>query len=150
MKKVLLAAAVLTLVVFAGCGGQKNDLTIGHGYFKQGDCTKAVPLFDATIADPDSIMDLAYAYYLKGKCEEKGGDIPAAYEYYYAAMVVTCYAVANDTHANLNTYGRSDFCERVIPEMLAKLESSAGDTAGIKAKVDAKLHVKYLERFTTE
>ncbi|QGY41650.1 hypothetical protein GM415_16485 [Pseudodesulfovibrio cashew] len=151
MNRFTLMAAVLGMaLLLAACGAQKNDLDIGQGFYKQGDCASALPYLDSTIASPDSLMDLGYAYFIKAKCAEKSGDIPDAYENYYAAKVVACYVVAHDTHVNLNTYGRSEFCERIIPAKLEELAPRAGDVGAIKAKVDGKLHARYLERFATQ
>lgn len=147
MKKMTVMALLAMGLLLAACGAQKNDLDIGHDLVQEGNCAEAAQHLDATIVAPEDIVDLAYAYFLKGKCAEKGGDIPAAYENYYAAQVVACYAVAHDTHVNLNTYSRSEFCQKIIPEMLEKLAPEAGDVQAIRDKVDAKLHDRYLERF---
>lgn len=148
MKKVtvLLAIFAMTLLL-AACGAQKNELDMGHDLVKQGDCAGAAPYLNDTIAAPDDLMDMAYAYFLKGKCAEKAGDAATAYENYYAAKIVACYSVAHDVHVNLNTYGRSEYCQKIIPEMLAKLAPDAGNVDAIEEKVDKTLHAKYLERF---
>lgn len=151
MKKVVLLIVVLALgALLTACGPKKNDLDIGHALQKDGKCAEAIPYFDTIIAEPDTIMDLAYAYFLKGRCAEADGDFASAYENYYAAKIVSCYAVNNDVHVNLNTYGRSEFCQKIIPEMLTKLAPKAGDTQALKDKVDLKLKERYLERFITE
>ncbi|QJB54884.1 tetratricopeptide repeat protein [Pseudodesulfovibrio sp. zrk46] len=148
MKKVtfLLAVFAMTLLLTA-CGAQKNELDIGHDLVKQGDCAGAAPYLEDTIAAPDDLMDMAYAYFLKGKCAEDSGNVDGAFENYYAAKIVACYAVANDVHVNLNTYARSEYCQKIIPEMLAKLEPSVSNPAAIKEKVDSVLHAKYLDQF---
>ena len=149
MKKVtvLLAIFAMTLLL-AACGAQKNELDLGHDLVKQGDCAGAAPYLDDTIAAPDDLPDLAYAYFLKGKCAEKAGNAAVAYENYYAAKIVACYIVSHDTqHVNLNTFGRSEYCQRIIPEMLAKLAPDAGNVDAIEEKVDKILHGRYLERF---
>lgn len=149
MKKVTLIAAVFVVMLMAGCGAQKNELDQGYALFKAGDCAGAAPYLDTTIAAPDDLMDLAYAYFIKGKCAEKSGDAAAAYENFYAAKVVTCYSVAHDTHVNLNTYARSEYCQKRLPEMLEKLAPSVGKdkVEAIRAKVDTKLHARYMDRF---
>lgn len=151
MKKMVVLFAILAMGLLLGaCGVQKNALDVGHDFVKAGDCAGATPYLDQTIAQPDDISDLAYAYFLKGKCAEKAGDAAAAYENYYAAKIVACYAVAHDTHVNLNTYGRSEFCEKIIPDMLKKLAPQVGETSKVEAivdKVDAILNARYMERF---
>nr|WP_319542841.1 hypothetical protein [uncultured Pseudodesulfovibrio sp.] len=151
MKKIMFALVMVTMAcMLVACGAQKNDLDTGYALFKKGDCAGAEVYLDSTIAQPDDIMDLAYAYFLKGQCAEKNGDAALAYENFYASKVVTCYAVDEETHVNLNTYGRSEFCERIIPERLAKLESKVGDPAKVEAimdKVDGILTDRYLQRF---
>lgn len=151
MKKLLVLTTIIAMgLLLAGCGaGQKNELDVGHELVKKGDCAGASPYLEDTIAQPDDILDLAYAYFLKGKCAEKTGDAAAAYENYYAAKIVACYAVSHDLHANLNTYGRSEFCERIIPDMLIKLEPDVGaeKVKAIRSKVDAILNARYMERF---
>lgn len=94
-------------------------------------------------------MDLALAYFLKGKCAEKSGDAAGAYKNYYAAKLVACYSVAHDEHINLNTYGRSEYCQVIIPKMLKALEPKVGKdkVAAIRAEIDKKLEARYLERF---
>lgn len=152
MKKIAVFAALLMLVLsLAACGAQKNDLDIGDDLYKQGDCVGAAPHLDATIAKPDQIMDLALAYFLKGKCAEKSGDAAAAYENFYAAKRVACYSVAHDEHINLNTYGRSEYCQVILPRMLKGLEPQVGTdkVKAIRAKVDKTLEDRYLERFYT-
>ncbi len=150
MKKLSLFIAMVTMsLMLAACGAQKNELDTGHDLVKSGDCSAAAPYLDDTIASPDDIMDLGYAFFLKGRCAEKAGNAAAAYKNYYAAKIVACYAVANDTHVNLNTYARSEYCQKIIPEMLAKIAPDVGAdmVKKLKAEVDAKLHAKYLERF---
>jgi len=151
MKKIMFALAMVTMTfMLAACGAQKNELDTGYALIKKGDCAGAEMYLDATIAEPEHIMDLAYAYFLKGQCAEKAGDAASAYENFYASKVVTCYAVGEETHVNLNTYGRSEFCERIIPQRLAKLKSEIGDSTKIEAiedKVDGILTARYLERF---
>ncbi len=148
MKKLTMLVVLLAMsLMLAACGSHKNELDIGHGLIQKGDCVGADSYLTDTIANPDDIMDLAYAYFLKGKCAEKAGDAAMAYENYYAAKIVSCYAVANDTHVNMNTYGRSEYCQKIIPEMLEKLAPDAGDVKAITAKVDGVLHARYLERF---
>lgn len=149
MKKLTLLVAVIAMgLLLTACGGsQKTPLDIGHELAKKGDCAGAAPYLDDTVAAPGDIMNLAYAYFLKGKCAEKGGDAAMAYENFYAAQVVSCYAVAHDTHANLNTYARSEYCQEIIPKMLQKLAPAAGDVEAITAKVDKTLTARYMERF---
>ena len=153
MKKLVVLAGVLTMgLMLAGCGTHMNELDKGYTLVKDGDCAGAAPYLEDTIAQPDDIADLAYAYFLKGKCAEKTGNAASAYENYYAAKIVACYAVAHDTHVNLNTYGRSEFCQKIIPEMLAKLAPAVGGPAKVEAitdKVDAVLNARYMERFTS-
>jgi len=151
MKKLIVLVAVVAMgLMLVGCGAQKNELDKGHALVKAGDCVGADPYLEDTIANPDDIMDLAYAYFLKGKCAEKAGNAAMAYENYYAAKVVTCYAVANETHVNLNTYGRSEFCEKIIPNMLERIAPDVGGAAKVEAiidKVDGILTARYMERF---
>ncbi len=150
MKKMTLIIALVAMsFMLAACGAQKNELDMGHALVKTGNCVEAAPYLDDTVAAPDSLLDLGYAYFLKGKCAEKAGDSAAAYENYYAAKIVACYAVDNDTHVNLNTYARSEYCQKIIPGMLAKIAPDVGadKVKAIKTKVDAKLHAKYMERF---
>lgn len=150
MKKRLGLLCCLALaLLLAGCGAKKNELDKGHELVNKGDCTGAMPYLEDTIAMPDDTLDMGYAYFLMGKCAEKSGDLPMAFENYYAAKIVSCYVVANDTHVNLNTYARSDYCQRIIPEMLSKIEAEIGpdEAVRIKKKVDDILHAKYLERF---
>lgn len=148
MKRMLLLFAFLAMtLMLVGCGAQKNDLDIGHKLFEEGNCVEAQSYFDTTIAQPDDLMDMAYAYFLKGRCAEKGGDADGAYKNYYAAKLISCYAVAHETHVNLNTYGRSEFCQRIIPEMLEKLAPKVSNREAITQEVDGTLHAKYLERF---
>ena len=151
MKKLVVLIAILTMGLrLAGCGTHMNELDTGHALVKDGDCAGAAPYLEDTIAQPDDILDLGYAYFLKGKCAEKAGNAALAYENYYAAKIVACYAVAHDTHANLNTYGRSEFCEKIIPEMLEKLAPKVGEASKVEAivdKVDATLNARYMERF---
>lgn len=150
MKKLSMLIGILVMgLMLAGCGAQKNDLDLGHDLAQNGDCAGAQPYLDSTIASPDDLMDMALAYYIKGECANKVGDAATAYENYYAAKVVVCYAIAHDTHINLNTYGRSEYCQRIIPQKLKELEPNAGDVQAIRDKVDTALHERYLERFAT-
>lgn len=150
MKKLVVAVAVLTLgLLLAGCG-TKSDLAIGHSLFEDGNCAEAIPYFDSTIAETKQIMDLAYAFFYKGRCAEEAGDAAGAYENYYAAKKVSCYAVANDLNTNLNTYARSEFCQKLIPERLKELAPKAGDTQALRDKIDLKLEERYLEKFVTK
>ena len=149
MKKIaIFAAAMLMMLSLAACG-QKTELDIGDEMVRSGNCADAIPHLDATIAQPEQIMDMALAYFLKGKCAKDSGDIAGAYKNYYAAKKVACYAVAHETYTNLNTYGRSEYCQRIIPEMLAELEPQLGkdQVASIRAAVDKKLEDRYLKRF---
>lgn len=151
MKKTLsLALVVLVAIILAGCGAQKNALDTGHDMVKAGDCAGAAPYLDATIIEPDSALDLAYAYFLKAHCAEQASDFAAAYENYYAAKIVACYVVTHDTHVNLNTYARNEYCQRIIPEKLAELAPKVGDKTAvehIEGKVNNVLTAKYLQRF---
>jgi len=148
MKKVTFLLAVFAMtMLLAACGAQKNELDLGHDLVKQGDCAGAAPYLDETIAMPDDLADMTYAYFLKGKCAEQAGDMASAYENYYAAKIVACYIVANDTHVNLNTYARSEYCQVILPKKLKELAPGAGNIDAIEEKVDLKLHAKYLERF---
>ncbi|EGB13236.1 hypothetical protein DND132_0018 [Pseudodesulfovibrio mercurii] len=151
MKRILLAAAMTAMIsLLAACGAQKNDLDTGWAMVKQGDCAGAQPYLESTIAQPDSAMDLAYAYFLKARCAEDASDYAAAYENYYAAKVVACYVVSHDTHVNLNTYARSDYCQRIIPAKLEALSAKINDPAGvehIEGKVNGILRADYLKRF---
>ncbi|NDV17872.1 hypothetical protein GO013_00375 [Pseudodesulfovibrio sp. JC047] len=151
MKKVMFAVAMVSMLfMVAACGAQKNELDDGYALVKQGDCAGAQPYLDATIADPEQLMDLAYAYFLKGQCAEKAGDFEAAYKNFYGAKVVTCYAVNEEIHVNFNTYGRSEFCERIIPEKLAKLHKQIGNDQTVEAIIntmDEVLNARYLQRF---
>ncbi|WP_319472091.1 hypothetical protein [uncultured Pseudodesulfovibrio sp.] len=148
MKKSVLLVVVFSMaLMLAACGAQKNELDVGHDLFMKGDCAGAAPYLDDTIAQPDSLMDLAYACFLKGRCAEKSGDITSAYEYFYASKVVAGYVVAHDTHVNLNTYGRSEFVQVKIPALLAKLEPDLGaeKVKAVTAKVDKALQSEYLK-----
>jgi hypothetical protein len=152
MKKTLVLTMVLALApMLAGCGGaQKNSLDYGHALVKQGDCAAAAPYLEDTVAQPDSLMDLALGYFLKGVCAEKSGDNVLAYQNFYAAKIVACYSVAHDTHTNLNTYGRSEYCQERIPKKLEELASKINDAAKIESttdKVDKLLTARYMERF---
>lgn len=148
MKRMLLLFALMAMtLVLVGCGAQKNDLDIGHKLVQDGNCEGAAPYLETTIAEPDDLMDMGYAYFLKGRCAEKAGNGADAYKNYYAAKIIACYAVAHDTHVNLNTYGRSEFCQRIIPEMLEKLAPEVPNREAIERDVDRTLHSKYLERF---
>jgi hypothetical protein len=150
MKRIVLAAAMTAMIsLLAACGAQKNDLDTGWAMVKQGNCGQAQVYLDNTIADPDSAADLAYAYYLKGECAEKAADFEAAYENFYAAKVVACYVVANQTHVNLDTYARSDYCERILPAKLEALSKKIEVRAieRIEDKVNGILRADYLKRF---
>lgn len=150
MKKAILMLASLALVAaLVGCGS-KTDLAMGKDLMDGGNCAEAMPYFDATIAAPQQLMDMAYAYVYKGVCAEKAGRFTEAYENIYAGKVVTKYALAHATETNLNSYARSEFAERIIPEKLAELQPKAGNAASIRKKVDVKLHEKYLEQFVSE
>ncbi len=147
-KSVLLLVVVFSMAfMLAACGAQKNELDMGHDLFMKGDCAGAMPYLDDTIARPDSLMDLAYACFLKGRCAEKSGDITSAYESFYASKVVAGYVVAHDTHVNLNTYGRSEFVQVKIPALLAKLAPDLGaeKVKAVTAKVDKALQAEYLK-----
>lgn len=144
MKKLMI---LLVVLVLAGCGAQKSDLDIGHAFVKEGKCADALPYLDQTISHPDDLMDIAYAYFLKGRCAEKAGEMAKAYEFFYATKRVTCYSVEHDTNVNLNTYARSEYCQEGLPAKLKELEPAAGDVASIRQQVDSRLHAKYLERF---
>jgi hypothetical protein len=155
MRKALLIGIMVVMgLVLAGCGAhEKNALDYGVAMYKQGDCAGAQTYLDATIAQPDETMDLAYAYFLKGKCAEKAGDAAGAYENYYAAKIVVCFEVTHNTdHENLNTYARSDYCERILPEMLSDLAPDVGPEkiAAIEAKVNQALNARYMEQFATK
>lgn len=151
MKKMtLVIAAIMMAVLFAGCGGHKSDLAMGSDLFKEGNCAEAVPYFDASIENTKDIMELAHAYFYKGRCAEKAGDMDQAYEKVYAAKVVACYAVANNIQASLNTYARSEFCQKILPDMLKKMEDKVSDPAAIRKRVDEKLHARYMKRFVSE
>jgi hypothetical protein len=151
MKKLLMVAVMIAMAaVLAGCGGQKTPLDVGADLYRQGDCAGAQPYFDETIANPDETMDIAYAYFLKAKCAEKAGDAAAAYENFYAAKIVVCYAVSVSTeHENLNTYARSDYCERILPDTLNTLAPDVGadKVEAITAKVNAALNARYMQQF---
>lgn len=144
MKKMML---LLIVLVLAGCGAQKSNLDIGNDLVKEGKCAQAQVYLDQTIDTPEDLMDMAYAYFLKARCAENAGNMPKAYEYYYATKRVTCYSVEHDTNVNLNTYARSDYCQKVLPAKLKELEGSAGDVKTIRAQVDERLHERYLQRF---
>lgn len=151
MKRFLLVAAMTAMVsLLAACGAQKNDLDQGFAMLKQGDCAGAQVYLDNTIAQPDSAMDLAYAYFLKGKCAEGAADYKTAYKNYYAAKVVACYVVSRQTHVNLDTYARSDYCERIIPAKLEALSAKIDDPAAIErieGEVNGILKADYLKQF---
>tara|TARA_Y100001933_G_C18631935_1_gene410756 strand:- start:81 stop:527 length:447 start_codon:yes stop_codon:yes gene_type:complete len=144
MKKLMV---LLVVMVLAGCGAQKSDLNIGHAFVKDGNCAEALPYLDQTISNPDDLMDIAYAFFLKARCAEKAGEIAKAYEYLYATKRVTCYSVEHETNVNLNTYARSEYCQEGLPAKLKELEPSAGDVKAIRQQVDSRLHAKYLEQF---
>jgi len=151
MKRIL-TATVMTVMVFllAACGAQKNDLDTGYGLVRQGDCAGAQVYLDNTIAQPRSAMDMAYAYFLKGRCAEQASDYETAYENFYAAKVLVCYVVSTSTHVNLDTYARSEYCQKIIPEKLEALSAKIGDPAkveAIKGRVNGILRADYLKRF---
>ncbi|MCG2733842.1 MULTISPECIES: hypothetical protein [Pseudodesulfovibrio] len=154
MKKMLMVCVMIVMAAaLVACGGQKTPLDVGAALYKQGDCAAAQPYFDETIAHPGETMDIAYAYFLKAKCAEKAGDAAAAYENYYAAKIVVCYAVSVSTeHENLNTYARSEYCERILPDTLNTLAPDVGEAKveAIKAKVNAELHDRYMQQFASE
>lgn len=151
MKKTLLVAALLALVAcLTACGAQRNELDAGDDLVRRGDCAGAQVHLENTIAQPDSASDLAYAYYLKGGCAEAAGDFAAAYENYYAAMIVSCYVAGKDTHADMNSHARGEYCQKIIPAKLEDLSTRISDPASIErieAKVDASLRPDYLDRF---
>jgi len=150
MKKILLVATLLVMAfMMTACGAMKSEVEVGRDLVKEGNCAAAQPHLDAAIAQPEVLMDIAYAYFMKGQCAEKNGLEAAAYEYYYAAKKVTCYAVQHEVRASLNTYGRSEFCERILPEKLTTLEPTvgAGKVKAIRASVDEELTERYMERF---
>jgi len=151
MKKLIFViAAIMMVALVAGCGGHKSDLAMGNDLFKEDNCAEAVPYFDASIENTKDIMELAHAYFLKGMCAEKSGDMDLAYEKVYSAKVVACYAVANNIQASLNTYARSEFCQKIIPDMLKKMEDKVSDPAAIRKLVDEKLHARYMEKFVSK
>lgn len=152
MNRIMMIIGMLamTLLLTACGGGQKNALDYGHALVKTGKCAEAQPYLNDAVAQPEDIMQLAYAYYMKGVCAERSGNVAEAYEYYYAAKIVTCYAVENDTTVNMNTYGRSEYCERILPEKLAKLAPEVGSDAEVErivSKVNSSLDMRYLQRF---
>lgn len=151
MKRILLAAAMTAMIsLLAACGAQKNDLDTGWAMAKQGDCAGAQVYLDNTIAQPDSAMDLAYAYYLKGQCAENASDYEASYQNFYAAKIVACYVVSRQTHVNMDTYARSDYCQRIIPAKLEALSAKIDDPAKvehIEGTVNDILRADYLKRF---
>jgi hypothetical protein len=151
MKRILLAAAMTAMIsLLAACGAQKNDLDTGWAMVKQGDCAGAQTYLDNTIAQPESATDLTYAYYLKGQCAEKASDYEAAYQNFYAAKIVACYVVSHQTHVNMDTYARSDYCQRIIPAKLEALSAKIDDPAKIEhieGTVDGILRADYLKRF---
>lgn len=151
MKKILIVATLLVMAfMMTACGAVKSEVEVGRDLAKEGNCAAAQPHLDAAIAQPEVLMDMAYAYFYKAQCAEKNGLEAAAYEYYYAAKKVTCYSVERETRASLNTYGRSEFCSRILPEKLAGLESAVGadKVKAIKGSVDEELTERYMERFT--
>ncbi|WP_285906309.1 hypothetical protein [Pseudodesulfovibrio pelocollis] len=154
MKKMLMVAVLMGVAAaLAACGGQRTALDEGVALYKQGDCAGAQSYFDQTIARPNETMDIAYAYFLKAKCAEKAGDAATAYENYYAAKVVVCYDVATNTeHENLNTYARSEYCERILPDTLNTLAPDVGaaKVEAITAKVNAELNARYMQQFATQ
>lgn len=150
MKRLTVMLCIIALgFVLAGCGAKKNELDKGHELVNKGDCTGAMPYLEDTIAMPDDTLDMAYAYFLIGKCAEKSGNLAVAYKNYYAAKVIACYVVKNETHSNLNTLGRSEYCQRIIPEMLEKIAPTIGanEVDRITKEVDGILHEKYLDQF---
>ncbi|WP_272700241.1 hypothetical protein [Desulfovibrio sp. Fe33] len=151
MKRILMATAMTVMVLqLAACGAQKNDLDIGAGLIRQGDCAGAQVYLDNIIAEPRNAMDMAYAYFLKGRCAEQASDYEAAYENFYAAKILVCYAVSNSTHVNLDTYARSEYCQKLIPEKLEALSAKISDPAkieSIESRVNGILRADYLKRF---
>lgn len=150
MKRFLLVVAmVIVLSALVSCGAQKTEISQGIDLYKAGDCEAAIPHLDAAIANPEVTMDVAYAYYLKGQCAEKAGDAAKAYEYYYAAKRITCYEIGNERNTVYNTYGRSEFCQRILPEKLKALAPTVGkeQIQTITAKMDEQLNDRYMERF---
>lgn len=151
MKRLLFVALMVAAAsLLAGCGAQKTELDIAQGMIRQGDCSGAAPHLDAVVAAPGSALDLAYAYFSKGKCAELAEDYAGAYRNYYAAKVVGCYAVAHDEMISFNTYARSEYCQVTIPKKLAELEPKVGDKARIEhieGEVNGQLTAEYLKRF---
>ena len=151
MKRILLTATMMAMIsLLAACGAQKTDLDLGWAMVKQGNCAQAQVYLDNAIAQPGKAIDLAYAYFLKGKCAEQASDYPAAYQNFYAAKVVVCYVVAHQTHVNLDTYARSEYCQRILPAKLEKLSDKIDDPAKIEhieGTVDGILRAEYLKRF---
>lgn len=151
MKRLLLVALMVAAVsLLVGCGAQKTELDIAQGMIRQGDCAGAAPHLDTVVAAPGSALDLAYAYFAKGKCAELAEDYPEAYRNYYAAKVVGCYAVAHDEMISFNTYARSEYCQVTIPKKLKELEPMIGDKAKIEhieGEVNNLLTAEYLKRF---
>lgn len=148
MRKTILLVTYLALgLMLAACGPKQNGLDIGHAMVQEGNCAGASPYLQETIVSPDNLEDLAHAYYLKGECARQTGDAAKAYENYFAAKRVGAYIVAHDTHINLNTYGRSEFVEEIIPKKLAALVPDIGEAKvkDIKAKVNASLEERYLK-----
>lgn len=148
MKRFSVVAVVLMLLAMAGCG-QKTTLDEARSMVRSGDCAGAADYLEQTIATPDDATELAHAYYLKGTCAERAGDKGLAFENYYAAKIVSCYVVAHETQASLNTYGQSEYCQRIIPEKLALLakDIDAWRVEAITKKVDGALHDRYMEQF---
>ncbi|BCS86775.1 tetratricopeptide repeat protein [Pseudodesulfovibrio sediminis] len=150
MKKFVFAVLIVSMIVsLAACGAQKTDLTEGVELYKEGNCKGAIPYLDATIANPETSMDMAYAYFLKGQCAEKAGELAKAYEHYYAAKRVTCYEVGNERRTSNNTIARSEYCQQILPKKLTKLAPSVGEEQiqAITAKVDEELSSIYMQRF---
>ncbi|MEF2232279.1 MAG: hypothetical protein V3571_15200 [Pseudodesulfovibrio sp.] len=150
MKKMLTFALLLGLsLALAACGAAKSDIATGNTLVKEGKCAEAAQYLDNTIKDPAQITDLGLAYYLKAKCAEEADDLATAYAGYYATKIVACYSVAHDTSVNLNTYGRTEFCENILPKKLEALAPKVGTDKvnEIRAKVDKHLEDRYLEQF---
>ncbi|WP_316901324.1 hypothetical protein [Pseudodesulfovibrio indicus] len=151
MKRILFVAMMMaTAFLLTACGAQKTELDIGQQMVRDGDCAGAAPHLDAVIASPGSALNLAHAYFSKGKCAELAENYPEAYKNYYAAKVVGCYAVAHDEMISYNTYARSEYCQVTIPRKLQELEPKIGDKAKIEhieGEVNNLLTAEYLKRF---
>ena len=150
MKKSLILALLMGLALsLAACGAVKSDIATGNALVKEGKCAEAQPYLDKTIKNPAQLTDLGLAYYLKGKCAEEAGDLAGAYAGYYATKIVACYSVEHDPVVNLNTYGRTEFCEQILPKKLEALAPQVGKDKinEVRAKVDKHLEDKYLQQF---